>query len=123
MTKTEEHMVCSPHVSVNLDVSCTVLYLHCNYIVNSYTTRAPVIVIWLYLNTCLSIVYVCFIGSLDVHKFLSTSSKSAISKFNVISSGDVEAVFKCYIHDFVLFFCDSSEQTDNTKVKCIAMYV
>ena len=61
----------------------------------------------------------CFIENFDIYNILSTSSKSVISKFNVISSDDVEAVFKCYIHDFVLFFCDSSEESDIAKVNYI----
>ena len=48
-----------------------------------------------------------------------TNSKSVISKFNVVGSDHVEAVFKYYIHDFVLFFCDSSEESDRAKVKCV----
>ena len=33
-----------------------------------------------------------------------------------IDSNDIEDVFKCYIHDFVLFSCGSCEENDDTKV-------
>ena len=59
-----------------------------------------------------------FTDSLDVYNVLSTSSKSLISKLKMVVSDDnVKAVFKYYIHDFVLYFCKSSEESDNAKVK------
>ena len=56
-------------------------------------------------------------SSLDVYNILSTNSKSLINKLKVVSEDAIEAVFKCYVHDFVLYFFKSSEESDSTKVK------
>lgn len=57
-----------------------------------------------------------FTDTLDVYSILSASTKSVISKLSVVSNDDVEVAFKCYVHDFTLFVCDSSEKSDDTEV-------
>ena len=62
------------------------------------------------------LIFLLFTDSSDVYNVLSTSSKSLVSKLQLVSGDNVEAVFKYYFHDFVLYFCKSSEDSDNVKV-------
>ena len=68
-------------------------------------------------SVCLLTICKYFTDSLDVYNILSTNSKSLISKLNVVDGDAIETVFKCYVHDFVLYFFKSSEESDITKVK------
>ena len=68
-------------------------------------------------SVCLLTIHKYFTDSLDVYNILSTNSKSLISKLNVVGGDAIETVFKCYVHDFVLYFFKSSEESDTTKVK------
>ena len=43
-------------------------------------------------------------------------SKSIATKLAVVTGDDIEEVFKCYVHDFVMYSCGSSEYTEDTKV-------
>ena len=68
-------------------------------------------------SVCLLTINLYFTDSLDVYNILSTNSKSLINKLKVVGGDAIETVFKCYMHDFVLYFFKSSEETDSTKVK------
>ena len=60
--------------------------------------------------------YKCFIDSLDIYKILIASSKSLVNKLEVVSGDDVDAVFKYYSHDFILYFCKTSDESVDAKV-------
>jgi len=55
-----------------------------------------------------------YIESLDVYNILK--SKPIAEKLMIVGNNDIKAIFKCYIHDFVLFTCGISQENDNTKV-------
>ena len=55
--------------------------------------------------------------SLDVCNIVK--SDLIAEKLLKIKTDDIEEVFKCYIHDYVLYSCGSSEENDDTKVYLI----
>ena len=54
--------------------------------------------------------------SFDVYSIFK--SKSIASKLIIITGDDIEEVFKCYVRDFVMYSCGSSEYNEDTKVLC-----
>lgn len=56
-----------------------------------------------------------YAGGLDVYKIVE--SYLIAEKLLKVNSDDIEEVFRCYIHDFVLYSCGSSEENDDTKVR------
>ena len=53
---------------------------------------------------------------MDIYKILVTNSKSLVNKLELVSGDDVDAVFKYYSHDFILYFCKTSEEGVDAKV-------
>ena len=37
----------------------------------------------------------------------------------VVNTNGIEEVFKCYVHDFVMYSCGSSEYNEDTKVSML----
>ena len=54
--------------------------------------------------------------SFDVYNIFK--SNSIANKLTVVIGDDIEEVFKCYVHDFVMYSSGSSEYNQDTKV-CI----
>ena len=56
-----------------------------------------------------------YIGSKSFEVYNIFKSKSIATKLTAINDNNIEEVFKCYLHDFVMY-CGSSESSENTKV-------
>ena len=61
----------------------------------------------------------CFIGSKSYDVYSIFRSKSIANKLTSIDSNDIENVFQCYVHDFVMYSCGSSEYSEDTKVSIL----
>ena len=58
----------------------------------------------------------CFVGSKSHDVYSIFKSKSIANKLTLIDSNDIENVFQCYVHDFVMYSCGSSEYNEDNKV-------
>ena len=56
----------------------------------------------------------CYSIGLDVYSVCKSSSIA--NKLTVVTGNDTEEVFKCYVHDFVMYSCGSSKYDENAKV-------
>ena len=52
--------------------------------------------------------------SFDVYNIFK--SNSIANKLALVTGKDTEEVFKCYVHDFVMYSSGSSEYNEDTKV-------
>ncbi|XP_065899490.1 E3 ubiquitin-protein ligase rnf213-alpha-like isoform X3 [Dysidea avara] len=52
--------------------------------------------------------------SLDVYNILK--SKSIAEKLMIVGNDHIQEIFKCYVHDFVLFTCGLAQENDHTKL-------
>ena len=59
----------------------------------------------------------CFIGSKSYDVYSIFKSKSIANRLASVDSNDIEDVFQCYVHDFVMYSCGSSEYSEDTKVR------
>ena len=60
--------------------------------------------------------YITYIGSKSYDVYSIFKSKSIASKLTLVDSNDIENVFQCYVHDFVMYSCGSSEYNEDIKV-------
>ena len=60
--------------------------------------------------------YITYIGSKSYDVYSIFKSKSIASKLTLVDSNDIENVFLCYVHDFVMYSCGSSEYNEDIKV-------
>ena len=58
----------------------------------------------------------CFIDSKTDGVYSILKSKSIANKLKLIDSNDIDNVFQCYVHDFVMYSCGSSEYNEDSKV-------
>ena len=56
------------------------------------------------------------IGSKSYDVYSIFKSKSIANKLALVDSNNIENVFECYVHDFVMYFCGSSEYNEDIKV-------